>query len=697
VREKEGRVVQPEPVGSVSGRYLPALDGVRALAIAAVFAYHLGYRWAAGGYLGVDLFFVLSGFLITSLLVEEWAGTGRIDLVRFWGRRARRLLPALLAMLLLLSAWVAFESGGLPVDLAQIRGDALATVLYVANWHLLFAHQSYFDRFAVQSPLKHTWSLAIEEQFYLVWPLVILTLMRFARPWRRAGLALTTAGALASAAWMAWLWTHGASVSRVYYGTDTRAFDLLVGASLAMLTASNPQPGTRARRALRVGSMAGLAAFLGCAVTAGSAGGSVPSWMFEGGLLACALAAVAVIADVRQIDQGVLARLFSLRPVRYVGAISYGLYLWHWPVIVELTTARTGQSGLALSAIRVGAAFGLSAVSYRFVEQPIRRWAVPGRAVRARTPAGVVRRAVLAPIAMAVTSLAIVLATIPPAIATAVPHTKVSTAPTVPGAGGVIGRPIALGHPTASRPLRILLLGDSVMLSESPAIEALLGSTGVFEVTNHSQWGWGLSQESNWRTQVTGWVQQSRPDLVIAMWSWDNTALARDPAAYRATFEAFVRELLQPSEHIRGLILQEFPIPGTNAAVPTSAPDYDARVTALVTGWNDLAASLPALFPGRVMYLPLGPAVLRGGRFATWLPPEGKPDAPPPQWTRVRQVDNIHFCPDGAARYAAALLADLDHSYRLPKPAPHWWTGSWTTNYLAYRFPNAGVCPDDHP
>jgi hypothetical protein len=206
-----------------------------------------------------------------------------------------------------------------------------------------------------------------------------------------------------------------------------------------------------------------------------------------------------------------------------------------------------------------------------------------------------------------------------------------------------------------------------------------------------------LSQKSGWRSQVAGWVAQSRPDLVIAMWSWDNTALAAHPAAYREEIEAFVRQLLSPPGHVRGLILQEFPLPGTNAAVPTNAPDYDARVTALVDRWNELAATLPSVFPGRVMYFPLGPAVLRGGRFATWLPPEGAPNAPPGKWTRVRQVDNIHFCPEGAARYAAALLADLDHFYRLPRPASEWWKGSWTTNWLAYRFPSAGDCPNDHP
>jgi hypothetical protein len=146
---------------SIRGRHVPALDGVRALAIIGVIAYHLGAGWASGGFLGVDLFFVLSGFLITSLLVEERVGSGSIRLGAFWARRARRLLPGLLLMLVVLGAFFTLFGPGPLVDLSQVRGDAIATVLYVANWHQLFAHQSYFDQFAAPSPLQHTWSLGL--------------------------------------------------------------------------------------------------------------------------------------------------------------------------------------------------------------------------------------------------------------------------------------------------------------------------------------------------------------------------------------------------------------------------------------------------------------------------------------------------------------------------------------------------------
>jgi peptidoglycan/LPS O-acetylase OafA/YrhL len=703
------------PTDAVTGRYLPALDGVRGVAIAGVFAYHLGYGWASGGYLGVDLFFVLSGFLITSLLVEEWSDTGLINLARFWGHRARRLLPALLAMLIVLSIWVAFANGGLPVDLGQLRGDALSTVFYVANWHFLFAHQSYFDRFAVPSPLRHTWSLAIEEQFYLIWPLVILALMavtrRFGpglgsqaagrhpgadpgdglvvppRTWRAAGLALTVGGAIASAAWMAYLAQSGASLNRLYYGTDTRAFDLLVGASLAMLAAARPQPGPRARRLLNLASPVAVVVMTVCWARAGF--GS--RWMFEGGFLLCAISAGVLLADVRQVTRGAIAKALSFRPLRFVGKISYGLYLWHWPVIVELSPQRTGLSGLQLTAVRVGAAFSLSVASYYLIERPFRRGTL------ATWPAAL--RVAIAPFAMGVTSIAVVAATLPVAAgATPAPRTLVSTAPTKAAIRGIVGKPIALGfRPSAEHPLRVLLVGDSVMLSDSPAVGALLASTKAATVVNHSEWGWGLTHAPTWPTDVPAWIAESHPQLVVGMWSWDNGLVTTHPAQYRTMLEQFVRLVLRPGDGVKGVIFQQFPTAGPDNLVTTNQADFDAKTNAIIAKWNNIGASLTKVFPGKVMYFPIGYSVLLHGKFASWLPPEGQPKAPKSAWTRVRMTDNVHFCPAGAARYAAALLADLTSLYHLPSPASGWWKGSWTQNHVAYRYPTPAVCPNDHP
>ena len=314
----------------MTGRYLPGLDGLRAVAVAGVIAYHLSYGWASGGYLGVDLFFVLSGFLITSLLVEEWLASGAIRFSHFWGRRARRLLPALLLMIVVVVGFVATQSSGLPIDWGELRGQALATVFYVANWHLLLAHQSYFDQYAVQSPLQHTWSLGIEEQFYIVWPIVILGMLKLVSrtrrrvSWRKAGLVLTVGGFFLSAAWMFYLKQNGASVNRLYYGTDTRAFDLLAGAALAMMVAGRPQPARTARRRLHAASMLAIPALAYCwiagGVTAASTSNAEPRpWMFQGGLAICAIAAAVVIADVRCAEPGLLGRATSCSTIALLG------------------------------------------------------------------------------------------------------------------------------------------------------------------------------------------------------------------------------------------------------------------------------------------------------------------------------------------------------------------------------------------
>ncbi len=683
------------PQVQLTGRYLPGLDGLRALAIAGVFAYHLGYGWASGGYLGVDLFFVLSGFLITTLLVEEWLGSGTVKLARFWGRRARRLLPALLLMVTAVVVFVATQSGGLPIDWAGLRAQSLATVGYVANWQLLFTHQTYFSQFAVQSPLKHTWSLAIEEQFYLVWPLVILGLMRLVSKtrgahWRTAGLALTVTGGIASAGWMTFLWLHGASLDRVYYGTDTHAFDLLAGATLAMMTAGRPQPSLQTRRRLHLAAFGALSVLAVCWMTAGSANEFPRAWMFEGGMALFAIAAAVVVADVRCAEPGPLSSVLSVRPVRYIGKISYGLYLWHWPVIVELTSARSHTTGAALSVLRVAVTLALAVTSYHLVEQPIRRgWP----AIRLSWP-----RVAMAPVAMTATAVVILLGTMPPAVATAPPGQLVRTTSSVSGAGGVIGRPIRIGRAvTVNSPLRIMLIGDSVLMTEAPAVEALFGSTREVVVTDESQWGYGLTRTPDWSTKLAQWLAQARPDLVVAMWSWDNAALATDPVGYRAELDRFVRIALNPTDGARGIVFEQFPAPGPDPALNSNQPDYPARAPGLIAGFDALSRALPTQFPGRILYVPVASSMLLHGQFATWLPPEGRPDAPKSSWIRVRQVDDVHFCPAGAARYAAALMADLTPMLGLGPPSTSWLEGGWTQSHLAYRFPNAGVCPNDHP
>ncbi|HUL28555.1 MAG TPA: acyltransferase, partial [Streptosporangiaceae bacterium] len=224
----------PEPVRS-GQRYMPGLDGLRALAVLAVVAYHLGLGWAPGGLLGVGVFFTLSGYLITDLLLSQWETTGRMRLADFWRRRARRLLPALFVMLAVVAAWVTLLDRG---QLPAIRGAVLSSVAYVSNWWLIAQHSSYFAQFAPPMPLGHLWSLAVEEQFYLIWPWLLWLGLRWVRgrPWGFTKLALATLLlAAVSAVAMALLYQPGYDPTRVYDGTDTRAFAVLIGAALAIV------------------------------------------------------------------------------------------------------------------------------------------------------------------------------------------------------------------------------------------------------------------------------------------------------------------------------------------------------------------------------------------------------------------------------------------------------------------------------
>src|SRR6476660_334801 len=361
---------RPAPGADPSSRhfgYQPALDGIRAFAVAAVLFYHAGQSWAVGGFLGVDTFFVLSGFLITTLLVTEWTNRSTINLLAFWVRRARRLLPALLLVMVGIVVYAGVFAA--PGELTRIRGDSYASLGYVANWRFIFSGQSYFDQFSQPSPLRHMWSLAIEEQFYLVWPLVVAGLLW----WRRSLRVLLAACVVmiaASAALMALLYQPGHDPSRVYYGTDTRAQSLLIGAVVGIaLFVHGPLRTRAARMAVRIAAVVGAGYTL---------------WLFwrmsertdalyQGGFLFAALAVSAVIVSVVQPDRGVLGRFLSLAPLRWVGRISYGLYLWHWPVYLTLTHTRTGLDGFALLVARLAVSFALATLSYYAVEKPIRQ------------------------------------------------------------------------------------------------------------------------------------------------------------------------------------------------------------------------------------------------------------------------------------------------------------------------------------
>jgi peptidoglycan/LPS O-acetylase OafA/YrhL len=373
---------------SVMGERLPkatlphvrALDGLRGLAVAAVLLFHGGHL--IGGYLGVDVFFVLSGFLITSLLLAESTATGRLGLGGFWARRARRLLPALGGVLVGVALYcLVFADAS---ELANIRGGALVTIGYAANWRSVFARQDYWALFTVPSPLDHTWSLAIEEQFYMVWPLVFVGLLAW---WKRstpvAVLVTSIVLACVSSALMFSMY-NSSNPSRVYYGTDTRAGGIVFGAALAAWLAWRGHAASgRARVVVEVVAVIGA----GVVALAWSRLSGESSGLYRGGFLVCELATVAVLAAAVHPRPGPVARTLSFRPLRLLGLISYGVYLWHWPVDVVLSQRRTGLSGWWMFGLQTAITLVIAALSFVLLEQPIRRGALSGHRWRALTPA----------------------------------------------------------------------------------------------------------------------------------------------------------------------------------------------------------------------------------------------------------------------------------------------------------------------
>jgi peptidoglycan/LPS O-acetylase OafA/YrhL len=503
---------------------IAGLNGLRAIAVIGVLLYHGGLHATPAGFLGVDLFFVISGFLITTLLLREASACGgRIDVVAFWGRRLRRLLPGLA---LVVAATVVFSTVLAIADPEALRLDALAALLYVANWHFLNTGSGYFDQFALPSPLQHTWSLSIEEQFYGLWPLLLLVALRLRVPrWIQA--LVVAIAALLSAAWMARLIGTGVNVDRVYYGTDTRGQAILVGVFAAFLlervanaraTSRREKPSVAIRR---LTDLAGVIA-LGCVVTAMVLGSAEDYRLFRGGLLLFAMVSGVLLAAIVLSPRGAMTRALEARPLRDVGVLSYSLYLWHWPVFLFLTAGRTALAGPALLGLRLVVTLALATAAYHLVEAPVRRtsWR-PSRLVA--LPIGVAGMAC---------GLALLASSAVPA----------QTGPQpAPGAGDALhldrdgARATQLPAGISADPdqrLRVTLLGDSTAVTLGQGLRDLPGRRGV-DFFNAATLGCGvttaspyrymgevtpydhrhcLSWEARWRARVS-----SRPADVVAI------------------------------------------------------------------------------------------------------------------------------------------------------------------------------------
>jgi len=636
---------------STRARYMPALDGLRAVAVLAVLAYHAGAAWVPGGYFGVDAFFVLSGFLITTLLVNERTTTGRIAMRAFWVRRARRLLPALVLVILFVALYAAIAAR--PVELAQLRRDGLATMFYFANWSQIFGHASYFEQFA-PSALRHTWSLAIEEQFYFIWPLIVFAVMRSPRANPRRVLAVAGGLAAASAVWMVVLYQPGRDPSRVYYGTDTRAQSLLIGAVAGILLLRREQADPNAPRTVALRRASHWAA-LAAAVALGfiwSSTGELDAWQYRGGFTLAAVLVAVVIAGVTDpVDPGLLGRALSFTPLRAVGMISYGLYLWHWPVYVWCSPDRTGLDGAPLAALRLAITFALATTSYLAVERPVRFGTFPRPAVRVLVPATAI-----------VVAACLLIATMPGRGADLLSAAQAGPVPDVTPTGGA----------SAEWPQRVLVVGDSVAASMVPGIADRAAGSGA-ALRDATSPGCGLATDvgqrwvgrwidgdpvcaPGWRSR---WAQQRdefRPDVTVVL------------VGAQDTFDRRIDGRVVEFDTPEGLDLARRDLEEAVAVLTASGGQVVLLTTPYYTlGWpmpidEDRSLFNPAWID-RYNQLQRDVAAAAGGRVKVLdlnrlLGPDGKWTATVGD-TEVRTFDKMHLSGAGAAMVGDWLFAEL--------------------------------------
>jgi len=675
--------------------FVPALDGLRALSVLGVMLYHGGAL--TGGFLTIDVFFVLSGFLITSLLLGEWATRLTIRLGEFWTRRARRLLPALLVMLLGVAVYAkVFATAG---EFANLRLDSLSTLFYVSNWHFIFGSSNYFSQTAQTSPLAHMWSLSIEEQFYIVWPPVVLVMLhlgRRLRPARRLWPVMATAvvGALASAVEMRLLYRGGAgpSLMRVYEGTDTRSQDILVGAALAigmamwaqhrrtLPVAAPPRVRVRHRRvhpsagtvgdvpspslrrdyrrrgpgikpitAWEIESRPIRLALQALGWVALAAGLSLwsrltgpPAFLFQGGYLLFALGVAVVIFVVVTAQAAPLSRALGNPVFRYVGKISYGTYLWHFPLFALLDSARMHLFGYPLLAVRVATTLVVATGSYYLVEEPIRRGSMrtltEWKAWLATTGA----------------FLAVVLVTV---------------AATLPATAEAASTVRVVGTQYSGPPVKVAIFGDSVawrmgfaMLASQPQDSydvnidngAIVGC-GVVQSTQYQEHGvdYTTAPACNTSTPVASqwpalWHEdllQFRPNVVVVLagrWEVHDRLIGGhwmhigEPA-----FDADLKRSLEQAVQVgtsTGSLVVLMTSPCFDSGEQDNGQPWPEDSAARLAQYNSLVRTVAAEHPATVQVDEFGAQLCPGGVFT-----------PSFGGVQVRDGDGVHIAPTPAA------------------------------------------------
>lgn len=515
----------------------------------AVIVYHGDLGVLTGGFIGVDLFFVLSGFLITSLLLNEHEKNGRIDLSRFWIRRFRRLLPAVLVFLVAVALWSWIAAD--PTTLRDIRNGALAGLAYVSNWFFVLSGVSYGMEWSAPSPVLHLWSLSVEEQYYVLWPLVaggLLTLGARRRvPGRNVFAAFGLGAVAVSTGWMIALGAMGATKDRMYFGTDTRMATILVGVALAALL----QPAVARRGAGGEACSAGRARLAGLLGGAGVlfllfvafTSNEKDPWLYLGGFTLVALACAAVIAAA--VTHPASDRILGSKPLEWAGTRSYGLYLWHWGVLVAFAVAAPEFSGWPRLAAAVVVTCTIAELSYRFIENPIRSGSFKVPVPRIAVPAS-----------FALVAALLVLGThgaedppdylqertvddievIEPST-TRPPATPDISAPATSAPGTPAPDTSVSTTAPQATPKRIALVGDSIAASLADALAAEFTSRGI-AFANASAPGCGVldGDPADNRGQILeitnkcsgaipdiqrGVIERARPDLVVVLSSWE--------------------------------------------------------------------------------------------------------------------------------------------------------------------------------
>ncbi len=652
--------------------YLPALDGLRAIAVTLVLAYHLEFEWARGGFLGVDLFFVISGFLITTLLIQERDTTGGIGLGSFWTRRFRRLVPPLVVMAAATVA--ATRLYGLPEQWNSIRWDAAAALGYVANWRFVLADQSYFESLLGPSPLRHTWSLAVEEQWYLFWPVAVAVLLALAaRGWRWVPFGVIGAATIASATMMMLLYDP-VDPTRVYFGTDTRAQQLLVGAGLAWVTARHrwalPRPLRPVGNALVV---AAFVAFLAIAMTTSDRA----PWLYHGGFLTISLLAAALVWAVAAPGPTGPLRWLGTPSLVWLGTRSYAVYLWHWPVILFVGPPMGIElEGLSLATLQVAITLLLAELSFRLVERPVRlsSWR-PTVMIGGWTAVSVVTIVVAAMVLVTPEDRAL------NADGVVTPDLTTSTTTTAPPQRPAEPVDAADGGSTASTTTSTtvpptptaLVFGDSTALKVIDDIDtsierswnilgyATVGCTHADSTPIDVGVDFGTIQDercTEWRSEWTRWKDYVQPDVsVVMIGAWevlDHLVDGRRISFPDPEWYDIVRTAISDAFDVAGaggtpVAAMALPCMRQDpaAAVPAMARNDPARVAA----FNELLVEVAASKPD-VHVLDLPSLLCPDGVFLEEI--DGEP----------ARYDGVHVGPAGARTVLNWLADRLDDAFR---------------------------------